>query len=215
MDGYEIAERLGREAYSDTNDQLTSEGRVYFLEDGSVLKVTASEAEAAVSLSLMEAQQRGVMHPAVPVIHDVRWFPYPLELPGGQTVEMRKYVIVREDFADYDLGQEEEIDTVWKAALIHLEYGWRERKQEHVDEAIRLWQPHGDQVEQVLDGLRWLEATTGIRVWDVRPRNVGVSPAGHIGMRDLGRAHAPAHLLERALVEPRAVPDACVPFPSP
>lgn len=210
MDGYEIAQRLGREAYADTTDELTSEGRVYFLEDGAVMKVTASEAEAAVALAIMDAPKRVLSHPAVPAIHDVRWFPYALEIPGGQIVELRKYAIVREDFPDIDFAEfdlDESHEELWTLALSHLEYGWRERKQEHVDEALRLWAPHGCHVEQILDGLQWLETTTGIRVWDVRPRNVGVSPANRIGMRDLGRAEVPPHLLELALSEPEAVPE--------
>ena len=195
-DGYVLAERLGLAALSHHSGD---DGAAYFLEDGRVLKATRSEVEAAVALALLEVQNRAGGHPSVPRIHDLRWIAEDVDYSdldprfGVRTVT--RYVIVRDDFADLDF--DEGVSRLWKFALEHLSHGWRNKREEHLAEARRLWDWRGDEIRQALDGLRWLEASTGVRVFDIRPSNLGRGPSGAVGMRDLGRGVAPEPLLER------------------
>jgi hypothetical protein len=117
---------------------------------------------------------------------------------GLGMVEVDRYAILRENMQDFP-GPDfpPEVEDEWDWGLRHLHWGWCERAPEHVAEALRLWEPHGPAMEQVLDGLRWIERNTGVRVQDIRPSNVGESESSGVGMRDLGNADIPENLLER------------------
>ena len=193
-DGYGFAERLGLEAWRDARGD---DGTAYWLEDGRMMKVTSSQGEVAIALALLDAQAAGLSHPSVPRVDDVRWTMADLELPDGTVHPVPRFVIVREDFADYrERRDDDDMYAIWAHALRHLDWGLRHGKPEHVAEALRVWEPHGEHVRQVLDGLEWIRRTTGARILDVRPSNVGQGPGG-LGMRDLSRGEVPGHLLDR------------------
>jgi hypothetical protein len=190
-DGEEIAARLDVEIFIDVD--RGDDGKVFLLEDGRILKVTSSKQEAALALAMHEAQARGEGFPGLPKIDGVYWFKSQIEVQGT-LYDFENYVLLREDMQDLFFDDEEQ-EAIWKYCLRHLNWGWSERDQKHIDHALESWD--GPQLREVYDGLLWAEQHFGIRILDIRASNLGISPSGMIGMRDLSRGEVPEPRLQR------------------
>ncbi len=193
--GYDLAERLGLEAF---HYERGDDGAAYFLEDGRILKTTNAQ-EAAISMAIRDAQAAGYGHPSVPRIYEVFSYTDSVDLSahGGGIVDHRGFVILRENLDDIDM--QEDLRPLWTYALKHLNHGWAQKEPTHIAEALASWD--GPEIQQVLDGLCWVESYTGCRLADIRAPNVGVvsSKPAVIGMRDLSRGKVPEHLLQRVM----------------
>ena len=185
--GYSVADVLGveiREEYGDGED-----GSVFLLDDGRVMKVTWSATEAAICLGLMEAQETHGCHPAVPWVSLVAMHETEecVPLPDGTTRRhaIRRYVVIRDDMPDprmpYDRqgGWRLDLDSI----ALWASEGWLGDPPELVSPP-RL----REDALSVAASLQWIEAVTGALVTDLHDGNVGRTPAGGVGMRDLGRA---------------------------
>jgi hypothetical protein len=182
ISGYEIAERLGVEAWFDMSGD---HGSVFLLEDGRAMK-TCGEHDAALALALMRSD---VGHPSVPAVHQVVAFEQTIDLTelGHGNVQYRSYAIIRDGFDD---PHDERFEsTEWKQAVSMLNHGWSHDEPEYVERALEAWHHQGAQIEQILAGLHHIREVTGVRVFDIRPSNIGVSPSRSFGMRDLGKSN--------------------------
>jgi hypothetical protein len=162
------------------------DGEVYAVGLDRVAKITWSAEEAAIALALADAADEGAFHPSVPVVDEVVEIG---EAPNG----LRAYAILREDFRDFE--PEAADRNAWLEALQILDRGWENGWPQDIKWAKEHWK--GPEIRQVIEGLQWLLDDFGVRVMDVKPLNVGVSPVGAVGMRDLGSANVPDKLLAR------------------
>jgi hypothetical protein len=190
--GHEIAAWLGAPVEREYHDGQDSS--VYLLADGRILKITDSACEAALCLNLKDIQTKGYTHPSVPTIGSVLWVASP------DDPDSFYYIILRDDFTEFDWH---EVDgEIWSDSLFHVSTRWR---REDYNGALRattgLLEPYGALARDVLIGLEWILMATGVKVSDIRSQNVGVSPSGRAGLRDLGRCLKMPQILMKRVVE--------------
>jgi len=161
------------------------DGTCFLLADGRILKVTASQQEAAVMLAVMQAQDEAGGHPCVPAVHGVYW-----DRQGDGRVI---YAILRDEMPNISVDNDRLEDFI--LALEDVCWGWLDQDGPLIHQAVEEWQ--GPELTDLLDGLEWIEERTGIRVNDIKYDNLGLTREGKAGMRDMGRAEVPPHLLER------------------
>lgn len=182
LNGYEIAERLGLEAFHHESGDF---GSVYFLDDGRVMKL-CDERDAALALALLDLADKGERHDSVPRIDQVLAFEDIADL-GEIEMTYRRYAVLREAFDDPmdDLFAGLE----WREALSLFNRGWSTDAPDLVGMALQKWAPFGPELKQIHTGLDWIKSRLGVTVFDVRPPNVGQSAAGVFGQRDLGKSN--------------------------
>jgi hypothetical protein len=191
--GYAVAEALGLEAWLDMSGD---DGTALFLEDGRILKTTSNVNETSIFMALKAAQDLGLSHPSVPRVDHIGRFVVDADLSELNLPNVRylKYAIVRENFSDvspeYDDWPEER-QAMWPTILGHFAWYWRNGTPEQIADYLSDKGEAWPEIVQIHEGLEFVLATTGYRVFDLRNSNLGESPAGKVGMRDLGRAAGP------------------------
>lgn len=156
-----------------------SHGCVYLLDDGRILKVTASEGEAARSLLLMEAQSEGRGCPGFPRIDRVVAM-RPTSDDGGETA---CFGIVREEAADLPTGWKGGNDLpLWMMALGMLGEARRDGRELADLGPAAHCKAH---VAKAYDAIAWAASTLGFAIDDVRTSNFGMAGDRFV-IRDFG-----------------------------
>ena len=172
-----MAERLGLSLARHIGG--ASSGCVHLLEDGRVLKVTASEGEAARALLLMEAQPEGLGCPGFPRIDRV----VAMRTASGSGDGMPCFAIVREAAADLGNGWTGGNDLLhWTMALGML--GEARRDGRGIDD-LGPAAHCAAHVEDAYDAIAWAARTLGFAIDDVRTSNFGIA-GGRFVIRDFG-----------------------------
>ena len=189
--GLAIAQSLGLpDPYFDISGD---NGTVYFCDNGPVVKITRVLKEAIICQQLIILQNKGLANQYFPEIYNLKKFEQ-----GLTTKDVfhgyKSYVIVREGFDDIFFDDDKN-ESDLRRALSYISYGWNVNKPEMIKEAYRIYCHDDNILNDIVKGLKWFYELTGIKIGDIRLSNIGVSKSGKFGMRDLGIAYIPDHLI--------------------
>lgn len=207
------------------------QGTAWLLDDGSVLKATVSQQEAAICQALQDRLQQGLVIPAgVPGVYAVRRIEEALHAGDAILPEpMVVWLIVREAADTWDQGDESDTadmdDCEWHDILIHTGIKWFRPTGRFEDgerdallsefASIAEGMHRGRDYDDVVAGLHWFHETFGIVLNDIRPDNIGLIRS-RFGMFDFGHGYVPADLERRVLEDPAlALAIRLPPSPSP
>ena len=186
FDTTEVADLLG--VVQAGHRLLGTEGCVWPLTDGRVLKLTTSPDEAAVCLAMREAS---CGHASLPRIDAVHWVPF-----GGRfSRDLVLYAVLREDMPEVAVPPD--LKGAWEADFDLFQQGWNRDDPVRLERGLASWEPHGPELRELRDALRWMQASLGITLRDLAIDNVGRCPGRGVAPRDFGVADLPSALLDR------------------
>lgn len=167
------------------------DGTAFLLGDGRVLRRTTSMREVAIALKLQEIQNKSLIIPGLPKIHEVFWMLEKITL-GDICKEVKRAYIIREEMADIDACILAKNPSTWKGSLKCFNLGWSHNNLEYIDAAITE-QPV---LESLLETLVMTRNYLDITIVDLgRTSNLGLLD-DRLGIRDFSRAHVPMDSLD-------------------
>lgn len=165
-----------------------TQGRIWLLEGGRVLKLTTSPDEAAAALAILDAPSP---HPSLARVDAVHWVPYGTTFSRDRVI----YAVLREEMPAVAVPPH--LETEWLSAFDAFRRGWERGSASALSQGLERWRPHGTELDELLDCLGWMRDTLGIRLLDLQPGNVGRLPGRGVAPRDLGVGDFPETHLDR------------------